>query len=154
MKRKKRILFLKILFLLVLSIGVSICIKIIFFPDENAKIRKTISMVIDELENKNIGDFIKHFTLDYRDCFGNTYGTLYIYLKNNVDMLKSIDIGLGQMEIEIEKPDATVRFMAKAIVVTSDGEVYKEAGRFVLKMRKEDFRWKIYRLDEMEYNFD
>ncbi len=154
MKRKKTKLILKTVFLFILAAGIAVCVKIFFFPDENAKIKRTISMAVDEIENKDVGSFIKHFTLDYRDCFGNTYGTLYLFLRNNLDMLKKIDIGLSQMEIEVEKPLATVKFMARAIIITKDGEMYKEAGRFVVKMRKEDFRWKIYGLDELEYEFD
>lgn len=154
MRKKKKILILKILVSIVIAAGLSYGIKIIFFPDEEAKIRRTISMTIDELEKKDITNFIRHFTLDYRDCFNNTYGTLYFFLRNNMDMFTQINIRLSQMEIEIEKPQASIKFFARATLITTDGEVYKEAGRFILKMRKEDFKWKIYRLDEIEYNFD
>lgn len=144
----------KILFVLVLAAGIGYGIKIVFFPDENAKIRKTILMAVEEIENKDIARFIRHFTLDYRDSFNNTYGTLYIFLRNNIDMIKAIDIGLSQIEIEIEKSQATIKFLATATVISSEGEIYKEAGRFIMKMRKEDLRWKIFRIDEMEYEFD
>lgn len=153
MRKRKKGLFFEIFTFLILAAGVSYGIKIIFFPDEEARIRKVLSMAVDEIENKKVGDFIRHFTLDYRDCFNNTYGTLYIFLRNNIDMLKSIDINISQTEIEVEKSEAVIKFLATASVITSDGEMYKEAGRFILKMRKEDFKWKIYRLDEMEYDF-
>lgn len=152
MRRKK--IYLKILAFLVLISSISYGIKVIFFPDENVKIRKTISMAVDELENKDIGRFIKHFTLDYRDSFNNTYGTLYILLRNNIDMIKTIDIGISQMEIEIEKSQATIKFLARAIITSSEGEMYKEAGRFIMKMRKEDFKWKIFKIEDMEYDFE
>ncbi|MCX7705529.1 MAG: hypothetical protein N2115_04645 [bacterium] len=154
MRKKRKRLIIEIFIFIILAVGVSYCIKIVFFPDEEAKIRKTISITIDELERKDISNFIRHFTLDYRDCFNNTYGTLYIFLKNNMEMIKTIRIALSQMEIEIEKPQASIKFFARATLTTTDGELYKEAGRFILKMRKEDFKWKIYRLDEMEYDFD
>ncbi|MCM8789062.1 MAG: nuclear transport factor 2 family protein [Candidatus Omnitrophica bacterium] len=152
--RKKKKSILKILVFVILAAGVSYGVKIVFFPDQVAKIHKTISMAVDEIESKDVSSFIRHFTLDYRDCFDNTYGTLYIFLKNNIDMFKRINIGMSQMEVEIDKQEATVKFLATATVVSSEGEIYKEAGRFILKMRKEDFRWKIYRLDEMGYDFD
>jgi hypothetical protein len=148
MKGKK--LFTILLFICIIGS----CIKFIFFPDENAKIRKTINMAVYELEKKEINNFIRHFTLDYKDGFGNTYGTLYIFLRNNISMCEYIDIDISQMEIERNKYEAEVKFFAKAIVKTIDGEIYKEAGRFILRMRKEDFKWKIFRLDEMEYEFD
>ncbi|MCM8759855.1 MAG: hypothetical protein NC906_08825 [Candidatus Omnitrophica bacterium] len=154
MKKRNIKLAVKIFLLCLIIAGFSYGVKIIFFPDEEAKIRKTISMTVEELERKDIINFIRHFTLDYRDCFDNTYGTLYIFLKNNIDMFKHLDIRLSQMEIEIEKPQASIKFFARATLITKDGEVYKEGGRFILKMRKEDFKWKIYRLDEMEYDFD
>lgn len=149
---KRRIL--KFSIFLIIVCGAAIAVKPIFFPDEKDRIQKTISLVISELEKKEINNFIRHFTLDYRDNFDNTYGTLYIFLKNNIDMCKTINIRISQMEIEIEKPIATVRFFAAASIRTTDGDFYKEAGRFILKMRKEDFKWRIYRLDEMEYEFD
>jgi SAM-dependent methyltransferase len=148
MKRKK--LFTLLLFICIIGSG----IKFIFFPDENAKIRKTINLAISELKKKDINNFIKHFTLDYKDGFGNTYGTLYLFLRNNISICKYIYIDINQIEIERNKSEAKVKFFAKAIVKTIDGEVYKEAGRFILRMRKEDFKWKIFRLDEMEYEFD
>jgi len=148
MKRKK--LFTLLLFICIIGSG----IKFIFFPDENAKIRKTINLAISELTKKDINNFIKHFTLDYKDGFGNTYGTLYLFLRNNISICKYIYIDINQIEIERNKSEAKVKFFAKAIVKTIDGEIYKEAGRFILRMRKEDFKWKIFRLDEMEYEFD
>jgi SAM-dependent methyltransferase len=148
MKRKK--LFTLLLFICIIGSG----IKFIFFPDENAKIRKTINLAISELKKKDINNFIKHFTLDYKDGFGNTYGTLYLFLRNNISICKYIYIDINQIEIERNKSEAKVKFFAKAIVKTIDGEIYKEAGRFILRMRKEDFKWKIFRLDEMEYEFD
>jgi SAM-dependent methyltransferase len=148
MKRKK--LFTLLLFICIIGSG----IKFIFFPDENAKIRKTINLAISELTKKDINNFIKHFTLDYKDGFGNTYGTLYLFLRNNISICKYIYIDINQIEIERNKSEAKVKFFAKAIVKTIDGEVYKEAGRFILRMRKEDFKWKIFRSDEMEYEFD
>jgi len=148
MKRKK--LFTLLLFICIIGSG----IKFIFFPDENAKIRKTINLAISELKKKDINNFIKHFTLDYKDGFGNTYGTLYLFLRNNISICKYIYIDINQIEIERNKSEAKVKFFAKAIVKTIDGEVYKEAGRFILRMRKEDFKWKIFRSDEMEYEFD
>ena len=154
MRRKTRKFILKLFFSLVFLCGIAFFVKFVLFPDENAKIQKTINMAISELENKDINNFIRHFTLDYRDGFDNTYGTLYIFLRNNINMCRYIDIDTSQMEIERNKSDATVKFFAKAVIRTTDGELYKEAGRFILKMRKEDFKWKIYRLDEMEYEFD
>ncbi|HOK80653.1 MAG TPA: hypothetical protein PK303_05555 [bacterium] len=147
-------LILKAFLFLILISAAGIAVKLIFFPDEDARIRKTLSMVIEELEKKQINEFIRHFTLDYRDGFDNTYGTLYIFLKNNINMCKYLDIDVSQVEIEREKSHAIVKFFATAYIETTDGERYKEAGRFELKMRKEDFKWRIYRLDEMEYEFD
>ncbi|MGC8805602.1 MAG: hypothetical protein ACP5JO_06055 [Candidatus Ratteibacteria bacterium] len=147
-------LIIRVFLFLILATTAGIAVKLIFFPDENAKIKKTLSMTIEELENKQINEFIRHFTLDYRDGFDNTYGTLYIFLKNNINMCKYLDINISQLEIEREKSHAIVKFFATAYIETTDGERYKEAGRFVLKMRKEDFKWRIYRLDEMEYEFD
>ena len=69
-------------------------------------------------------------------------------------MFKNLDIDINQIEIEREKSNAIVKFFATAYIETTDGEAYKEAGRFILKIRKEDFKWRIYRLDEMEYEFD
>ena len=154
MRRKKKRLILKLSVLLIFLCGTGLCIRFIFFPDEDAKIRKTINMAVSEIENKDVSNFIRHFTLDYRDGFGNTYGTLYIFLRNNINMCRYIDIDISQMEIEREKSEATVKFFARAVIGISNGEIYKEAGRFILKMRKEDFKWHIFRLDEMEYEFD
>ena len=152
MRKKKSIL--KFLVFLIIAAGISYGVKIVFFPDEDARIRKAISMAVDEIERKDVSSFIRHFTLDYRDCFDNTYGTLYIFLRNNIDVFKRINISISQMETEIEKKEATVKFLATASIVSADGEIYREAGRFILKMRKEDFKWKIYRLDEMGYDFE
>jgi len=151
-RQKKRILNWFALFIIIC--GVSIGIKYVFFSDENEKIRKTISLAVSEIEKKDVNNFIRHFTLDYRDCFDNTYGTLYILLKNNIDSVRKIDIDISQIEIEIEKPNATVRFFATVYIRTTDGEDYKDAGRFILKIRKEDLKWRVYRLDEMGYEFD
>ncbi len=154
MRKKKTKRKLKFLVFLIIFCGIVSGIKFLFFPDENAKIRKTISLAISELEKKQINSFIRHFTIDYRDCFDNTYGTLYIFLRNNINMVRTININVSQVKIEIKKSDAVVKFFATAYIRTNDNEYYKEAGRFILKMRKEDFKWRIYRLDEMEYEFD
>lgn len=154
MKKRQKKRILKWFALLIIICGVSIGIKYVFFPDENEKIRKTISLAVSEIEKKDINSFIRHFTLDYRDCFDNTYGTLYILLRNNIDSVRTIDIDVSQIEIDIEKSNATVRFFATFYIKTTDGEDYKDAGRFILKIRKEDLKWRVYRLDEMGYEFD
>ncbi|HON05150.1 MAG TPA: hypothetical protein P5065_07430 [Candidatus Ratteibacteria bacterium] len=154
MKKRQKKRILKWFALLIIICGVSIGIKYVFFPDENEKIRKTISLAVSEIEKKDINSFIRHFTLDYRDCFDNTYGTLYILLRNNIDSIRTIDIDISQIEIDIEKSNATVRFFATFYIKTTDGEDYKDAGRFILKIRKEDLKWRVYRLDEMGYEFD
>ena len=151
MKRKKIIGYI-VLFVFVC--GVLIGVKLIFFPDETKRIRRTISDVVSDLEKKQVNAFMRHFAFDYRDGFDNTYGTLYILLKNNINRCGSIDIDINQMEIEIEESNAIVRFFAAAAVKTTDGEIYKEAGRFILKLRKGDLTWHIYRFDEMDYEFD
>jgi hypothetical protein len=153
-KAKRRKQIFKALFLLIFLAGTAIAAKFIFFPDEKAKIRRTLSLAVSEIEEKNPSKFIRHFTLDYRDSFNNTYGTLFLYLKNNLNQCKSISVGLNQMEIDVKENQAVIKFFAAANVVTTDGELYKEAGRFILRMRKEQLAWRIYRLDEMDYEFE
>ena len=151
---KKLMIFL---LLLIVITAAGLLVKKIFFPDENEKIRQTISATVSAAEYRNVSLFMKQFTLDYRDDFENTYGTLYLFVREDLSHYRRISIRLSQMEINLDKnkrKEAEVKFFATAEAWSDFNDQEKEAGRFYLKLRKEQFRWKIYYFGELSYNFE
>jgi uncharacterized protein YxeA len=148
-----------IIILLIIIIGCisGFFIKKIFFPNDKQLIKKTINTVVKNLEEKNIPKFMKHFSLSYRDNYGNTYGTLNFAVKYVLSQVGSLSIKLSQMKIKIKNTPngkrAIVKFVAYATGWSGGAEVAQEGGRFYLKLKKEYFKWKIYRFGGVKLNF-
>ncbi|MCL5674947.1 MAG: hypothetical protein M1501_04310 [Candidatus Omnitrophica bacterium] len=151
----KRFIIIGLLILIIGGIS-GFLIKKIFFPDDKQLIKKTIYTVVKSLEDKNIPKFMQQFSPDYTDSYGNTYGTLDFAVKYYLSQAGSISIKLSQIKIKIKNtPDgkrADVKFAAYA-TAWSGGSESEEAGRFELKLKKEYFKWEIYRFGGMKLNF-
>lgn len=143
-----------ILFIILLLISAFFLVKKYFAFSEKEKILKTLRIAENSLEKKDYSTFMKQFSLQYRDAYGNTWGILYFFLKNTLDRCKRIDISLSNKVIEIEDRKAEVRFLGRGKVLWNNGQVVEEAGRFTIKLQKEGTRWKIIYFTEDPYTFD
>lgn len=148
---KKLVLFIIFLIVSVLS---GIYIKKKFFISDKERIKKTLKLTEKYLEEKDHINFMKQFSIEYRDDFGNTWGTLFFLVKNVMKNYKKIRVSLSKVSIKIEGKEAEVRFIGKGEGISSYGEVIREIGRFRIKMKKEGTKWKIIYLEEEKYTFD
>lgn len=146
-----------IVFFILIIGGISgFFIKKIFFPNDKQLITKTINTAVKSLEDKNIPKFMQQFSLSYRDDYGNTYGTLDFAVKYYLSQVGRLNIKLSQMKIKITNtPNGKRAYVKFAAYVTSSpsGELNEEGGRFYLKLKKEYFKWKIYRFGGVSLNF-
>lgn len=148
---KKLILFI---FFLTVAISAGIYIKKKFFISNKERIKKTLKLAEKYLEEKDHIRFMKQFSIEYRDDFGNTWGTLFFFVKSIMKNYQKIRVSLSKVNIKIEGEEATVRFIGKGEAVSDYGEVIREMGRFLIKMEKEGTKWKITYLEEEKYTFD
>ena len=142
-----------LIFLFILAVAVSFFIRKFLIISEKDRILKTLKIAEKSLEEKQHIKFMKQISLEYRDDFGNTWGTLFFYVKNILQNYSRIRISLSHMDIKIEGKRATVKFIGKGEAINPYGEKVREIGRFILKMKKEGTKWKIIYLEEEEYDF-
>ena len=139
---------------LVIVVPAGIYIKKKFFISDKERIKRTLKLAEKYLEEKDHIKFMKQFSIEYRDDFGNTWGTLFFFVKNVMKNYEKIRVSLSKVNIKIEGKEAVVRFIGKGEVVSNYGEVIREMGRLLIKMKKEGTKWKIIWAEEEKYSFD
>ena len=151
--KKKRIIAVTAVVVLISIAG--FFAKKYFFPGDSDRIRRTLGLVCSSVEKKETGRFLKQFTLDYRDDFNNTYGSLFMLAREHFKNYRNISVKLSQIEITIDGKEAEARFFAEVSAVSSESdEVFKDAGRLFAKLKKEDFKWKVCYIGGIEDMFD
>jgi len=134
-KMKKSI----IIFSVIILIGTFFFIKKFVLVSEKDRVKKTIKTAV---------------SIEYRDEYGNTWGTLFFYLKNNLKNYQKVRVSISNLNIKIEDKIALVKLFGKGEAIDSYGEVIREAGRFIVKLKKEATGWKIIWIEEDKYRFD
>ncbi|HRR95181.1 MAG TPA: hypothetical protein P5150_00390 [Candidatus Ratteibacteria bacterium] len=127
--------------------------KFIFISEED-RIKQTIKIAEKAIENNNYTEFMKHFSFEYRDEYGNTWGTLFFLVKNILKNYQKVDISIRNLNIEIFDKTAVVKIFGEGKAISPSGEIIKEAGRFLIKFKKEGKKWKIVWVEEDKYRFD
>ncbi len=150
--------FIIIGFLILILGGITgFFIKKMFPPNNKQLIKNTINTAVNSLEKRNIQTFMKQFSPYYTDSYGNTYESLYFTVKYFLSQLGNIHIKLSQMEIKIPKGHngkiAYVKFSAYVIISSEGSEVDEQEGRFYIELKKEYFKWKIYKFGKIKLNF-
>lgn len=141
-------------FIILFFLSVFFLVKKYFFISEKEKILKALKIAENSLEKKDYITFIKQFSLQYRDDYGNTWGTLFLFLRNNLHHCKKIEVSLTNKIIKIKDKEAEVKFFGKGKIIWENGEMTEEAGRFIIKLQREGNRWKIVWFGEDVYTFD
>jgi len=143
-----------IVFSIMTLIGTFIFIKKFVFVSEKDRVKRTIKTAVKSLNNKDYHKFMKQFSIEYRDEYGNTWGTLFFYIKNILKNCQKVSVSVSNLDVKIEDKIAIVRLFGKGKAEDSYGEVIREAGRFIVKLKKEASRWKIIWVEEDKYRFD
>ena len=148
----KRIILI-VLAICILGVGIFVLKKYVFVSEEE-RIKKTLKLAEASLEKKDTSTFMKQISLEYRDSFGFTYGTLFFFVKDTLKQYEKVNISLSQMTIKREGKEAEVKFIGKGEAVDSFGKTVKEMDRFILRMKKESGKWKIVWLAGDKYSFE
>ena len=127
--------------------------KFIFISEED-RIKQTIKIAEKSIENNNYTEFMKQFSFEYRDEYGNTWGTLFFLVKNILKNYQKVGISIRNLNIEIFDETAVVKIFGEGKAISPSGEIIKEAGRFLIKFKKEGKKWKIVWVEEDKYRFD
>lgn len=149
---KKHIIIFLIIFM-VAAISFFL-VKNFLFVSEEKRVKQTISLAVKSLNRKDYVKFMKQFSIEYRDEYGNTWGTLFFFLKNNLKNYEKVKVSVSNLNIKVEDKTALVKLFGKGEARDSYGEVIREAGRFIVKLKKEGTRWKIIWIEEDKYRFD
>lgn len=149
---KKHIIIFLIIFM-VAAISFFL-VKNFLFVSEEKRVKQTISLAVKSLNHKDYVKFMKQFSIEYRDEYGNTWGTLFFFLKNNLKNYEKVKVSVSNLNIKVEDKTALVKLFGKGEARDSYGEVIREAGRFIVKLKKEGTRWKIIWIEEDKYRFD
>jgi len=143
-----------IIFSIIILIGTLFFGKKFIFVSEKDRVKKTIKTAVKAVNDKDYHKFMKQFSIEYRDEYGNTWGTLFFYLKNNLENYQKVRVSVSNLDVKIEDKIALVRLFGKGEAVNSYGEIFREAGRFIVKLKKEATIWKIIWIEEDKYRFD
>ncbi len=143
-----------IIFSVIILIGTFFFMKKFIFVSEKDRVKRTIKTAVKAINDKDYHKFMKQFSIEYRDEYGNTWGTLFFYLKNILKNYQEVSVSVSNLDIKIEDKIALVKLFGKGKAEDSYGEVIREAGRFIVKLKKEAGRWKIIWIEEDKYRFD
>ncbi len=143
-----------IIFSIIILIGTFFFVKKFIFVSEKDRVKKTIKTAVKAINDKDYHKFMKQFSIEYRDEYGNTWGTLFFYLKNNLENYQKVHVSISNLDVKIEDKIALVKLFGKGEAVNSYGEIIREAGRFIVKLKKEAPGWKIIWFEEDKYRFD
>jgi len=143
-----------IIFSIIILIGAFFFVKKFIFVSEKDRVKKTIKTAVKAINDRDYHKFMKQFSIEYRDEYGNTWGTLFFYLKNNLKNYQKVNVSVSNLDVKIDDKIALVRLFGKGEAVNSYGEIIREAGRFIVKLKKEATGWKIIWIEEDKYRFD
>jgi ketosteroid isomerase-like protein len=129
-----------------------------YFTSEEARIRKLIHEVEVNFEGKKLSKCMAVVADDYSDNFGeyrnDSKADLEETLRNLFLVSRRISVHLEDIVIEIRGDEATIALTATAEATTTFGDMalHDEAGytRYILSLRKEHGRWKVFRAEGVE----
>ena len=138
---KKIILPISILILVIIGI-------ILFFPNDEKKIRATVKKGKEAVEKENLSKIMSVFSMEYRDRYGMPYGSIRGAFNDLFARADNIQIQYTIAEINIEGDtsrvlmDVWVRGEITGIRQDIIGDE-QEAGRLELILKKNFVKWLI-----------
>ena len=126
-----------------------------YFTSEEARIRKLMREVEENFEGKKLDKCLDVVCDDYSDNFlHNSKDDLEESLRTLFPASRRISVHLEDIVIEIRGDEATIAVTATgtAVTIIGDMSLHDEAGytRFILSVRKEGGRWKVFRAEGVE----
>jgi hypothetical protein len=143
-----------ILLALAALIGIIVLGKI-FFQDDDAEIRALLEEMINAAEERSTQEFMKHFSLKYKDSSGNNYFIIQQLVKRTFDQVEDLKVEVKNTDISVAKDSAyvTLEVLTRArihgqITHPFGSEQAPEMPRLTLK--KERLDWKIVKVEGVE----
>ena len=108
------------------------------------------------VEAKNLFSCVSMVSDTYQDKYGNDRQSLAFAAKNFFSYYQSIFINIEKMEIKLSesRDKAEVDMVALVLCRLQDGTAEhifeKEKGRFMVKLTKEDKKWKLQEIEFLE----
>ena len=123
---------------------------------EGGRVRKFILEGKKAVEVKNLFSCASMVSEAYRDKYGNDRQSLVFAAKTFFSYYQSIFIKIEKMEIKLSesRDKAEVDLVALVLCRLQDGTAEhifeKEKGRFMVKLTKEDKKWKLQEIEFLE----
>jgi hypothetical protein len=123
---------------------------------EEGRVRKFILEGKKAVEQKNILSCASMIADTYQDKYGNDRQSLIFAAKNFFSYYQSVFIAIEKMEIKLSqsRDKAEVEMVALVLCRLQDNSTEhifeKEKGRFMVKLVKEDKKWKLQEIEFLE----
>jgi hypothetical protein len=145
----------KIAIAAVAAVIVVIILIRVFIRDDDSEIRLMLDGMATAAETRNTPEFIKHFSMDYKDSHGNTYFVIQQFAQITFSQVEELKVEFKKVNISVAGKSAYVtlevvtRAKSKGRISHPFGsEERPELPRLTLK--RERGNWKIFKVEGVE----
>jgi hypothetical protein len=147
---RTRIIILAVIALIAVIIIFKVCIR-----DDDAEIRAMIAEMTKAAEELDTQEFMKHFSLKYKDSHDNSYFIIQQLVKRTFDQLEELEVDVRNVDISVAGSSAYVTLEvatrakgAGGIIHPFGSEQRPEIPRITLK--EEHLKWKIIKVEGVD----